>query len=299
MSDLMKVEKSGFSLEASNFEQALKMSEILAKSDMVPKNFKDKPGDVLVAIAMGHELGLKPLQALQNIAAINGRPTLWGDAMLAVVQAHPDYEYHKEWSDEGNYYCIVKRVGVDEVQGHFSIDKAKKANLLGKQGPWTQYPERMLQMRARGFALRDSFADALKGIQMREEVQDYQNEEKPSAKVEEIKSKLFIAPMAKAPTFINEINFDRAAENADATITITVPPVYAFDVLNEKLKNCSTPEELQTVANEIKSFQGEEVDLMTLRRTYKEKAFDLSPKDVASDHLNKAREILKAQTAQV
>ena len=34
------------------------------------------------------------------------------------------------------------------------------------------YSSRMLQMRARAFALRDAFADALRGIQCREEMQD-------------------------------------------------------------------------------------------------------------------------------
>jgi hypothetical protein len=50
---------------------------------------------------------------------------------------------------------------------------AKKAGLLAKGGVWTQYTERMLKLRARGFSLRDAFPDALKGIKPREEVEDY------------------------------------------------------------------------------------------------------------------------------
>ena len=56
----------------------------------------------------------------------------------------------------------------------FSQEDAKRANLWGKAGPWTAYPKRMLQMRARSFALRDSFPDALKGVGISEEVRDYQ-----------------------------------------------------------------------------------------------------------------------------
>ena len=55
----------------------------------------------------------------------------------------------------------------------FDLNKAKKAGLLGKAGVWTQYPERMMQLRARAFALRNRFPDALKGIKSREEVEDY------------------------------------------------------------------------------------------------------------------------------
>ena len=55
----------------------------------------------------------------------------------------------------------------------FSVADAKKAHLWGRRGPWENYPERMLQMRARGFALRDSFPDALKGVITVEEAQDF------------------------------------------------------------------------------------------------------------------------------
>src|SRR5271169_5043266 len=71
----------------TTFAEALTFSEYLAKSDLAPKDFKDKPANVLIALQMGAELGLPPMAALQNIAVINGRPSLWGDAALAVVMA--------------------------------------------------------------------------------------------------------------------------------------------------------------------------------------------------------------------
>ena len=55
--------------------------------------------------------------------------------------------------------------------------KRSQAGLWGKQGPWKQYPKRMLQMRARGFAIRDAFPDALRGMYMAEEVQDITEKE--------------------------------------------------------------------------------------------------------------------------
>jgi len=50
------------------------------------------------------------------------------------------------------------------VLGQFSMADAARAGLKGKSGPWQQYPQRMLQMRARGFALRDAFPDVLRGL---------------------------------------------------------------------------------------------------------------------------------------
>jgi hypothetical protein len=69
---------------------------------------------------------------------------------------------------------VIKRRDRSAVVRTFSEADAKKAGLWGKSGPWAQYPARMLQMRARGWALRDAFPDALKGLGIREEVQDYQ-----------------------------------------------------------------------------------------------------------------------------
>jgi hypothetical protein len=131
---------------------------------------------VLVAIQWGREVGLGPLQALQNIAVINGRPSIWGDAALALVRGHPDCASVQEGAEgEGDArhgWCEVTRRGEQPQRRTFSIADAKRAGLWGKSGPWTQYPDRMLQLRARGFAIRDVFPDALRGVLTREEAED-------------------------------------------------------------------------------------------------------------------------------
>lgn len=162
----------GFDLSPQTFEQALTFSQYLADSDLVPKDFKGKPGNCLIAMQWGSELGLKPLQSLQNLAVINGRPALWGDAVIALVLSSPVCEYVTEDDDGHTAYCRVKRKGAPEQVRTFSMDDAKKAGLAGKQGPWMQYPKRMRQMRARAFALRDVFPDVLRGMPVAEELQD-------------------------------------------------------------------------------------------------------------------------------
>jgi hypothetical protein len=150
----------------------------LAQSAMVPKAYQGKPQDLFVAMAMGYQVGLSVEQAIQAIAVINGRPCLWGDDMLALCMAHPDFVDITETpmlKDDSvvGYKIVVKRRGMSDGEAQFTLDMAKRAGLLGKQGPWTQYPERMLQLRARAFALRNRFPDALKGIKSREEAEDY------------------------------------------------------------------------------------------------------------------------------
>jgi len=168
----LQVQQEQFSLTPKTFQEAMKYAELIASSDLAPKDYKGKPGNVMVALQMGAEIGLKPLQALQNIAVINGRPCVWGDAMLAIVRAHPDFEDINEYDDNGIAVCTIKRKNQSPVKRTFSSADAKTAGLLNKQGPWTQYPARMRQMRARAFALRDAFPDALKGLSSAEEAQD-------------------------------------------------------------------------------------------------------------------------------
>lgn len=166
----------------SNFEHYFRISKMISSSELVPKSYKDRAHDVLIAMELGRSLGLAPLQAVQNIAVINGKPALYGDAVLAVCSGHPDFENIEEQPIHGNqnevvgYSCTVKRKGRSPVTQVFTIENAKAAGLWGKMGPWKSYPERMLQMRARGFALRDSFADALGGVKIAEEIQDYPRE---------------------------------------------------------------------------------------------------------------------------
>lgn len=193
-----------FDLSPQNFEQALTFSNYLADSDLVPKDFKGKPSNCLIAMQWGAEIGLKPLQALQNISVINGRPAIWGDAVIAIVRSSPVCEYVQETDNGDTATCKVKRKGEAEQVRTFSMEDAKRAGLSGKQGPWTQYPARMRQMRARAFALRDVFPDVLRGIPVAEEVMDTPTE-KFMGNVEEV-----------TPTALPEYSEEQFAANSPA-----------------------------------------------------------------------------------
>ena len=159
-------------LTPQSIEEALKMADLLSKSSMVPKDYVNNPGNVIVAIQWGAEIGLPPLQAMQNLAVINGRPSIWGDAVIALVRGSGLLEDIREDISETGATCTVKRKGEQPVARTFTVEDAKRAGLYGKQGPWQQYPKRMLQMRARAWALRDVFPDVLRGVHVGEEAQD-------------------------------------------------------------------------------------------------------------------------------
>lgn len=176
MNALTTTRAGAASLAPQNWSEAQQFAQLLANSTMVPKDFIGKPGNIMVAIQWGAEVGLGPLQAVQNIAVINGRPSIWGDAALALVRGHPACMAVREGVDgEGDArhgWCEVTRQGQQPERRSFSVADAKRAGLWGKTGPWQQYPDRMLQLRARGFAIRDVFPDALRGVITQEEARD-------------------------------------------------------------------------------------------------------------------------------
>ena len=77
---LVRTGNKGMSLVPQTLTEATELAGLLAQSTIVPIDFRGKPGDVLVAMMMGGEVGLSPIQSLQNIAVINGRPCIWGDS---------------------------------------------------------------------------------------------------------------------------------------------------------------------------------------------------------------------------
>jgi hypothetical protein len=164
----------------------LALSAQIAASGLAPRGLETKE-KVFVAIQMGMELGLSPMVSLRTIAVINGRPCLWGDGAMGLVSGSGQLEsIHETASGEGENYtatCTVKRKGRPEASASFSVADAKRANLWGKAGPWQQYPKRMLQMRARGFALRDVFADVLQGLMTSDEAADIEPVETAPAEV--------------------------------------------------------------------------------------------------------------------
>lgn len=187
------------SLQLNTLAEIKEFCEVLSKTNMVPKAYQDKPGDILVAIIHGQEVGLPHLQALQSIAVVNGIPSIYGDAALAMVRASGKLEDFDEWIEvdgvrqEGSFpilkyadekkeivaYCKSKRVGMSRPRvTSYSVDDARRAKLWEKKGsggfetPWCTVPQRMLMWRARGWNLRDQFGDVLKGLAIYEEAMD-------------------------------------------------------------------------------------------------------------------------------
>lgn len=155
-------------------EEVFRLAQGIAASGLAPKDM-NTPEKITVAIMTGLEIGLPPMFALQKIAIVNGRPCLWGDAIPALLWAR-GFKLHERLEGKSGStrvaFCKVIRPDGTEIERAFSETDALRAGLLKKPGPWTQYPDRMLAMRARSYACRDGAADALSGLYLREELDE-------------------------------------------------------------------------------------------------------------------------------
>lgn len=156
------------------FEAIEAFAERAARTNMVPKDYIGKPDNIILAVMQGRELGLPPIQALQSIAMVNGRPSVWGDAVpglcysRGLVEDHQERFEGEEGTDGYTAICVVKRKGIASPKvATFSQADAKKAGLYN-QNVHGKYPRRMMQWRARHGAFHDAFPDVLRGIGTRE-----------------------------------------------------------------------------------------------------------------------------------
>lgn len=156
-----------------SLDEIYKLSETIFKSGLAPQGTRSAD-QVAVSILHGLEVGLPPLQAVQKVAVINQRPALWGDAVPALLWSK-GFKIDEKFEGEGDTLtavCVVTRPCGSVIRRIFSVEDAKRARLWGKQGPWSQYPNRMLQMRARSFAARDGASEVLCGLYLAEEAID-------------------------------------------------------------------------------------------------------------------------------
>lgn len=236
MTTEMSTQSQPKGLALQTMADAMSFGKMVADSEFAPKDFRGKPASCVLAIQAGAEIGLSPMQALQSIAVVNGRPSIFGDAALAVVKASPVCEYVSE-SVEGDgesmvATCTAKRRGYPEpTVVRFTVADAKKAGLWGKSGPWSQYPRRMLQMRARGFALRDAFPDALRGMVTAEEASDYQPTE-PAREPVTVRPKFQTTDVKTTPADVAPLTTTRLDDDPVAKAKLKISGAKTIDDLD-------------------------------------------------------------------
>lgn len=152
------------SLQRDDVAARMDYAKALSVSDILPKAYIGKPGNVLVAVEAGMALGLPPIQAINGINVINNRPALSADLMAAIVRKAG----HKLRVREEGMSVTATLIRCDDPDYEYKVvwdqAKAQQAKLWGKAGPWTDYPTQMLRSRAISEVCRQGASDALFGF---------------------------------------------------------------------------------------------------------------------------------------
>jgi hypothetical protein len=150
------------------------LSTTLSKSMMIPQAFRGKPIDAFAVILQGHELGLSPLQSLNSIVVIQGKPTLAAQLMLALCRSKVK-DFSLSIKQTNDSVTATGKRGQDEFESIWDKEKATAMGLINKDNYKKQLVT-MLRWRAVSEVCRILCPDVLMGIYATEEFEDLDGE---------------------------------------------------------------------------------------------------------------------------
>jgi len=171
-----------------DYEDVMRFAGLVHASGLAPKSFDTAP-KVAIGILTNMEIGRPVITGLQDLAIINGRCGLYGDAITGQILASGLMEegYPKEtetgtpFEDDWTFTYTVKRRGRPEKTGRWTWMECKRAGYDDPKkrdgsrdpySPWRRFTRRMMQWKARQFVNRDEFGDVLRGMKAVEELAD-------------------------------------------------------------------------------------------------------------------------------
>lgn len=154
------------------FAELITMCQALAAADLAPKALRGKATDMALVIMTGAEVGLPPMASLRLYTTWDGVPRLMAEGMRAIILAHPECEWFRRVrGSDTEVVWSTKRRGQPEQQATWTIERAKRAQLLNKEN-WQKYPEDMLSARCSMQLARLEWPDVVAGMLSKEEAMD-------------------------------------------------------------------------------------------------------------------------------
>lgn len=144
-----------------DLDQAYRLSQALALASVVPDALRGKPGNVLAIMLYGQDLGMSPMQSIQGIYVVKGKPQLSSTTWLALARRAG----HKvRFPETTNTKCVMVITRSDDPNNphteEYTLDDAVAAGLCrikdgrpfarGSKGdmlPWEAYTRTMIRNR--------------------------------------------------------------------------------------------------------------------------------------------------------
>ncbi len=153
---------------------AHQLATSLVKTSFVPKQYAGRADEATAAILAGAELGFDPMASLRTFDNIQGTATPKAITLRAVVQSH-GHELDIVEESDTRAVARYRRKGTTDYQTvEWTIERANKLGLPGKNPNWKTQPQSMLVARVTAEAARRVASDAILGIPYSsEELQDH------------------------------------------------------------------------------------------------------------------------------
>lgn len=147
-----------------NMNDKMQYAQALAQASLLPKQYQRNPGNVLLAVELGESLGIPPIQAINTVHVIEGKPSA-SAALISMLVRRAGHQLRIKGDDKSATAEIVRH---DDPEFTYSVtwdmERARNAKVTGKDN-WLKYPAAMLKARATTEVARDACQEALMGVQ--------------------------------------------------------------------------------------------------------------------------------------
>lgn len=139
-------------------------AERLAGASLLPKQYQKQPANVLLAMEMGDAMGIPPIQAINEIHVIEGKPSASANLIGAMVR-RAGHKLRVQGDDQSATAQIIRADDPDfTFEVTWTLERAKQAGLMSGKNNWAKYPAAMLKARAITEVARAATPDALYGV---------------------------------------------------------------------------------------------------------------------------------------
>lgn len=230
---------------AEAMDAAFSLAEKMCNTSLVPSIYRGKPNDGTAAILYGAELGLNPIQSLQQIFVVHGMPAIYARTMVALMKS----KGHKVWTEESTDESVTvsaqrhneshvesstwtmeraERAGyvptIDDKTGKFALNSNNK--LIGNE-KYLKDPQAMLYAKAASEVCRKIAPDILLGIAYTREELELEEAANPTR----VKSERVAAPKGGTAGLAAKLGVTKSPESTPDPVaeTVSEPVVLASD----------------------------------------------------------------------
>lgn len=167
--------------ESEMFVLAQQKANIYSKSTLVPKEYQNNVGNVLIATNMAHRMKADILAVMQNLYIVHGKPGWSAQFLIATFNSCGRFSAIKYRFDgtpgAKDWGCVAYATELETgetIEGtKVTIAIAEKEGWLGKNGSkWQTIPEQMMRYRAATFMIRTTAPEIGMGLMTKEELDD-------------------------------------------------------------------------------------------------------------------------------